>query len=121
MRHAINVAVHGGVAHRRIKHGGNEQVFVQLGDINRFVDAEFHLRPHDAVLRRLSEVKTTAACGAQLGDHLFVVGFRDFDGMAGLFFEFIQQGFVDIVRPVVDADRFGSGGTCHQGGDGDAA
>ena len=40
---------------------------------------------------------------------------------AGLFFKFFQQGFVDIVGPVIDPDRFRRGRTCHQGGNGDAA
>src|SRR5438552_13644101 len=45
--------------------------------IERLIDAEFLLRSEDAVLRRLRQVKTGATGGAQLGDHLLIVGERN--------------------------------------------
>jgi len=61
------------------------QKFIQphFARIEWLVDAEFLLRSEDAVLRRLGEVKTGAAGGAELRDHFLVVRERNLNLDAG--------------------------------------
>ena len=73
MRNAVDLAVNRGVLLGRFEHRGDEQVGLELGQVERLVDAEFLLRAGDAVLARLDEVEARALSGAQLGDHLLVV------------------------------------------------
>ena len=99
MRHTIDFCVQRGVLFGGVEHGANEQVGFELGDVHRFVNAEFLLRSGDAVLRGLSQVKASAAGGAQLGDHLFVVGQSHFNFVARLFFELGHDVGGGVVSP----------------------
>jgi hypothetical protein len=123
VRQAVHLALQGGVLLGRSQHRRDEQVALDLGQVHRLVDLEFLLRAGDAVLRRLCQVEAGATGGAQLGDHLLVVGQRDLDGVAGFLLELRLHLGRHVVGPGQQAQDFflGQGGAgqaqCQGGGD----
>ena len=83
---------------------------LDLGEVDRLVDAEFALRGHDAILGGLRQVEARAAGGAKLGNHFFVVRQGDFDVDAGFFFEGGDQVGGYVIRPADDAQFLGLDG-----------
>ena len=66
MRNAVDLAVSGGVLLGRFEHRGDEEVGLELGQVERLVDAEFLLRAGDAVLARLGEIEARACVARSL-------------------------------------------------------
>ncbi len=119
MRDAEDLAVDRGVGLRRVQHGGNEPVGLDLREIHRLVDAELDLRAGDPVLARLGEIEAAAAGGAQLGDHLLVVRQRHLHVDAGLGLEHVDHRVGRVTAPGEQAQGFGACGCGRDGGKSD--
>jgi hypothetical protein len=76
---------------------------LHLGQIDGLIDAEITLRSRDAILRWLRQIEAGASRGAQLGDHLLVVGESHFHIDAGFLLEGGNQFRRDVIRPADDA------------------
>ena len=96
MRYAVDVTVEAGVAFGGFQHRRDEFAGVDFRQIYRLVNVVEFLCAGDAVLTRLGQIKPAAAGGAQLGDHVLVVGLGHFDFDTGLFLE----GLDNLVRGV---------------------
>jgi len=78
---------------------GMKELGLDLAEVHGLVDAELLLRAGDAVLRGLGQVKAGAACGAQLGNHLFVVREGQLDVDAGFLLELGHDVGGHVVGP----------------------
>ncbi|KAF5034653.1 hypothetical protein DSECCO2_593860 [anaerobic digester metagenome] len=107
--HGVGCAADQGVLLHGFEHGGDEEFGLDLGVVDRLVDAELLLHRGDAVLAGLGQVEARAARGAQLGDHLLVVGVGHLDLDAGLGLELVDEFLGRIALPGQQLQGVGHG------------